>query len=153
MPKKYYLAYGSNLNVNQMSFRCPGAKIIGTAMLKGWQLLFKGSGSGFYLTIEKREGSELPVAVWEITDADEKNLDCYEGYPIFYTKRTMMVRCKCIADGKTRILHAMVYTMRPDREPGLPRMSYVDTCLDGYRVFGFNTAYLEQAIDYTKEVM
>ena len=29
--KRYYLAYGSNLNVPQMKMRCPSAKIVGTA--------------------------------------------------------------------------------------------------------------------------
>lgn len=29
--KRYYLAYGSNLNVRQMKYRCPTAKIAGTA--------------------------------------------------------------------------------------------------------------------------
>lgn len=24
MPKKYYIAYGSNLNIRQMKYRCPG---------------------------------------------------------------------------------------------------------------------------------
>ncbi|MGN1231560.1 MAG: gamma-glutamylcyclotransferase, partial [Anaerotignum sp.] len=28
--KKYYIAYGSNLNVRQMKFRCPTARIVGT---------------------------------------------------------------------------------------------------------------------------
>ena len=41
--KRYYLAYGSNLNRKQMQMRCPGAKPIGTALLEGYELLFKGS--------------------------------------------------------------------------------------------------------------
>ena len=36
---KYYLAYGSNLNKKQMQMRCPGAKCIGTMVLKGYELL------------------------------------------------------------------------------------------------------------------
>ena len=32
--KKFYLAYGSNLNVEQMQFRCPDARIVGTAEIK-----------------------------------------------------------------------------------------------------------------------
>ena len=39
--KRYYIAYGSNLNVGQMRMRCPHATILGTANLKGWELLFK----------------------------------------------------------------------------------------------------------------
>ena len=51
--KRYYIAYGSNLNVPQMRMRCPHATILGTSNLKGWELLFKGSKTGSYLTIEE----------------------------------------------------------------------------------------------------
>ena len=40
--KKYYIAYGSNLSVEQMADRCPDAKIAGQAVLAGWELLFRG---------------------------------------------------------------------------------------------------------------
>ena len=63
MEKRYYIAYGSNLNVNQMRVRCPHATILGTAELKDWELLFKGSKTGSYLTIEKCEGGIVPVAI------------------------------------------------------------------------------------------
>jgi len=86
MEKRYYIAYGSNLNIYQMRFRCPGAKIIGTSKLDGYRLLFKGSQSGSYLTVEKEQGYSVPVAVWAVTEHDEANLDRYEGYPTFYYK-------------------------------------------------------------------
>ena len=44
--RRYYLAYGSNLNVPQMRMRCPWARVVGTAELQGWRLLFKGSRTG-----------------------------------------------------------------------------------------------------------
>ncbi len=44
--KKYYLAYGSNLNVQQMKYRCPDAKTVGTAWIHGNQLMLKGSKTG-----------------------------------------------------------------------------------------------------------
>ena len=67
--KRYYLAYGSNLNLEQMSYRCPDAKCIGTARLLGYELLFKGSKTGAYLTIEKakRYNSFVPVGVFEFS--------------------------------------------------------------------------------------
>ena len=55
--KKYYLAYGSNLNVRQMALRCPTAKPVGTAVIKDYGLLFKGSKTGAYLTIEPKSGA------------------------------------------------------------------------------------------------
>ena len=39
--KRYYIAYGSNLSVEQMAHRCPDAKIAGMAALKDWKLAFK----------------------------------------------------------------------------------------------------------------
>ena len=39
--KKYYIAYGSNLSVEQMAYRCPDAKIAGQAVLAGWELLLR----------------------------------------------------------------------------------------------------------------
>ena len=71
MAKRKYIAYGSNLSIQQMSWRCPDAKILGTGELKDWRLLFKGSKSGSYLTIEKCEGFTVPFAVWEVSSSDE----------------------------------------------------------------------------------
>ena len=73
--KRYYIAYGSNLNVRQMRMRCPHATILGTANLKDWELLFKGSRTGSYLTIEECENGTVPVVIWEVTVADEAALD------------------------------------------------------------------------------
>lgn len=86
--KRYYIAYGSNLNVRQMRMRCPHATILGTANLKGWELLFKGSKTGSYLTIEECEDGTVPVVIWEVTATDEAALDRYEGFPTFTTKET-----------------------------------------------------------------
>ena len=97
--KKYYIAYGSNLNVRQMKFRCPTAKVVGTSVIKGYELLYKGSKTGSYLTIEKKKGGVVPVAVWEVTARDEKSLDAYEGYPNFYYKKNMKI--KLSETGKT----------------------------------------------------
>ena len=77
--KRYYIAYGSNLNIRQMRIRCPHARVIGTAVIHDYELLFKGSRTGAYLTIEPKKGSEVPVAVWEVTESDEAALDRYEG--------------------------------------------------------------------------
>ena len=46
MERRYYIAYGSNLNVRQMKFRCPTARIIGTSFINDYELLFKGSKTG-----------------------------------------------------------------------------------------------------------
>ena len=87
MQKRYYIAYGSNLNIRQMRMRCPHARVVGTAVIKDYELLFKGSLTGAYLTIEPKKGGAVPVAAWEVTESDEAALDRYEGFPIFITRR------------------------------------------------------------------
>ncbi len=68
-------AYGSNLSVEQMAHRCPGAKIAGMAYLQDWKLVFR-----YHATIEPCEGRVVPVLIWEIGEQDERSLDMYEGY-------------------------------------------------------------------------
>lgn len=146
MSKRYYIAYGSNLNIPQMRMRCPGARIIGTSVIEDYQLLFKGSKTGSYLTIEPMEGAEVPVVIWEVTENDEKALDRYEGYPNFYYKKEMTLDIKGIRTKKVRRREAFVYIMHEERELGIPSWYYVNTCLDGYRAFGFDEKYLFDAI-------
>lgn len=47
MSRKEYFAYGSNLNFDQMAYRCPEATVVGTAKLDGYELAFRRG----YLTI------------------------------------------------------------------------------------------------------
>ena len=106
MKTKLYIAYGSNMDIRQMSFRCPTAKLIGTSEVEGYRLLFKGSQTGAYATIEKADGYKVPVIVWEIGETDERNLDRYEGFPTFYYKKDLTVS----VNGKRE--KAMAYIMR-----------------------------------------
>ena len=150
MSKRYYIAYGSNLNIPQMRMRCPGARIIGTSVIDNYQLLFKGSKTGSYLTIEAMEGAEVPVVVWEVNEFDEKSLDRYEGYPNFYYKKEMTLDIKGIRSGKIRRRDAFVYIMHEERKLGIPSGFYVKTCLEGYRAFGFDEKYLFDAIKISR---
>ena len=147
--KRYYLAYGSNLNVRQMAWRCPTAKAVGTAIIKDYELLFKGSKTGAYLTIEPKVGAEVPVAIWAVELSDELNLDRYEGYPTFYYKTELELPVRYFS-GKTVVRNAFVYIMHEERLLGLPSGSYVRTCLDGYRNFGFDESVLLAALENSR---
>ena len=143
--KRYYLAYGSNLNIAQMQFRCPDAVVVGTAVIPDYEFLFKGSLTGAYLTIEPKQGAHVPVGVWEVSLTDEFRLDRYEGFPSFYYKKEMRIPVVDIRTGKTKLRDAFVYVMHEDRKLGVPTSFYMRTCLEGYRDFGFDTAPLRQA--------
>uniref|UniRef100_UPI004056E127 gamma-glutamylcyclotransferase family protein n=1 Tax=Agathobacter sp. TaxID=2021311 RepID=UPI004056E127 len=147
MDKKYYLAYGSNLSVKQMAERCPDAVYVGTATIPDYQLLFKGSLTGSYLTIEPKEGSEVPVLVWQISEMDEHRLDRYEGFPTFYYKKKMKLPVRSLFDrADMGEVEAIIYIMHEERRKGCPGTHYYEVCLEGYQRFGFDTAILEQAL-------
>ena len=88
------ITYGSNLNVEQMKKRCPDAVVVGTSVLDGYRLMFKGSKTGSYLTIEKAKGHQVPLGVWEVSKRDLARLDVYEGYPAFYYRKRVNVPLK-----------------------------------------------------------
>ena len=150
MNKKYYIAYGSNLNVRQMAWRCPFAEVAGIATLHDYRLLFRGSKSGAYLTIEPYPGAEVPVGIWEISDSDERSLDRYEGFPDFYYKRTLRVTMDNILTGDQKKVEAMVYIMHEDRPLAIPSDEYLQTCGAGYCDFGFDLEPLEDALAFVR---
>ena len=97
------------------------------------------------MTIEPKEGRNVPVAVWSVTARDEEALDHYEGYPAFYYKAEMKLPIKGIKSGKIRTRDVFVYIMHEDRPLGLPSEYYLETCLQGYQSFGFDKKILFQA--------
>lgn len=151
MEKRYYLAYGSNLNVRQMRMRCPTARMIGTATLENYRLMFKGSKTGSYLTIEPEEGCSVPVGVWEVSARDELALDRYEGYPTFYYKKELELPITGIVTGKVRQRNAFVYIMHEDRQLGVPSNLYMRICMEGYSDFGFDYDVLWDAYEYSRQ--
>lgn len=141
MKTKYYIAYGSNMDENQMTYRCPNAELMGKSEIKDYELLFKGSQTGAYATIEKKKGSKVPALIWKITKSDETSLDRYEGFPIFYYKKNLNVK----VDGKQ--FTAMVYIMDEKRKAGIPSDAYFSILDSVYRKFGFDINILETAYD------
>ena len=137
--RKLYIAYGSNMDEKQMARRCPTARLSGTAKLEGYRLLFKGSKTGAYATIEAQKGGRVPVLIWEIGEQDERNLDCYEGYPVFYHKKEIEVQL----GGERK--NAMVYIMDESRELGEPSAGYHNVLENAYWKFGFPMGILMEA--------
>ena len=140
MKRRYYLAYGSNLNIQQMSVRCPLAKPVGDVVLKDYELLFRGNHGSAVATVEPKDGAVVPCALWLITAKDEAALDVYEGYPHFYRKEMVSVQL-----GK-RSMRVMVYVMNDGHAIALPSMGYLRTILDGYKDFGLGTVALDRAL-------
>ncbi len=150
MKKRFYVAYGSNLNIHQMERRCPDAIPIGTSVIRDYELLFKGSKTGSYLTIEPKEGKQVPVGIWAVSEEDEVALDRYEGYPDFYYKKELVLPVRYLS-GWTAKRSCFVYIMHEERKIGVPTSTYLNTCTVGYRNFGFDPAPLFDAYDHARK--
>ena len=137
----YYLAYGSNLSVGQMAYRCPGAVIAGMAVIYDWKVAFK-----VHADIEPCKGRVVPVLVWEIGPDDEKALDRYEGYPRYYVKKDFKVTMTDLDGKDPREITAMAYVMGEGHDLKEPSDSYYRILEEGYRRFGFNSTLLELAL-------
>ncbi len=140
---KIYLAYGSNLNLEQMAYRCPDAKVLGGTTLDGYRLLFRGYNGSAVATVERHAGGSVPVLLWRISSRDEAALDRYEGWPRLYRKETVTVSFN------DKSVEAMVYIMNEGRPLGGPGLFYYDTIMDGYLDAGFEPAVLEKAARFS----
>ena len=137
---RFYIAYGSNLNLEQMARRCPAAEVVKAVYLHNYRLMFRGKGTAV-ATIEKQKGSKVPILIWQLQPSDEHSLDIYEGYPHLYRKETL----RMTVNG--RRIHAMAYIMNESLHPyGTPSRSYFDTIRQGYEDSGFDARILRHAV-------
>ena len=138
--KRLYIAYGSNLDMDQMLWRCPGAKLVAKSWLYDHKLVFQGMPSNAHANVIPAEGYDVPVGVWEIDRYDEMSLDRYEGVRGgYYTKEIMQVE----VHGK--LVDALIYIMTP-HDYGVPSDSYLRTVARGYRDFNFDVRILNSAV-------
>src|SRR5918998_1287307 len=82
-----YAAYGSNMDPAQMVRRCPSSPFLGTGWVRGWRLTFGAEEYGWEGALATLVPDEAPeqlhpgvfVALYDLTDADERALDAWEG--------------------------------------------------------------------------
>jgi len=120
-----YFAYGSNLNIGQMSYRCPGAVALGWAKLKDWRLVFRGVAD-----CVREEGAFCYGGVWRLTPECERTLDVYEGIRSGMYRREMIPLARpCDGEHET-----LIYTMN---SIGImpPSAAYLRSIEQGYRDF------------------
>ncbi|MBR5604259.1 MAG: gamma-glutamylcyclotransferase [Bacteroidales bacterium] len=138
----YYVAYGSNMNLSQMKYRCPNSKVVCNGVLTGWKLVFNIHADIIY-TGNKED--KVPVVLWDIRNKDWKSLDMYEGFPKYYIKKNVDVDV-----GAGYIVSAIVYVMADNRKGvKLPCKSYFESILTGYKENGINTDILYEALTYS----
>lgn len=141
---RYYLGYGSNLNVLQMQQRCPTSMPVMACNLLNYRLVFSDVA-----TVVPCEGESVPSSIWKVEPADIEALDRYEGYPTLYEKKYATIPI----DGETKTV--FFYYLTWDAEPSTPCASYYRTCLEGYVEWGLPVETLRiaeaEAEDYERD--
>ena len=126
------MAYGSNLNLGQMKYRCPKARQLGSFYLPNYRLVFRGVAD---IEPTKDSDSLLPIGIWQITEECEKALDIYEG-----VKRELY--------RKEYINGILTYRMN-NTEIYPPSKDYFTSILIGYNNFGLNPSHLYDALGWS----
>lgn len=135
MPK-LYIAFGSNLCKKQMRFRCPTARPIGKFMLRDALLTFRSVADLEYI-----KGAETPCGLWAVNTEDERSLDKYEGVSsgVYFKSEELQI------DYAGRKRSALIYLKNSDAIYP-PSRHYADIIRRGYRDFGLDEKYLNEAI-------
>lgn len=144
--ERLYFAYGSNINLDQMAYRCPDAQVVGPVVLEDYKLLFRGNSSrNGVATIKPHKGRKVYGLLWKITPACERTLDAYEGFPRLYDKQDVTVRDK---NGQEITVMAYVMTDRY-KEPAMPSSYYYNGIMAGYRQNGLPVSALRRVWQQT----
>ena len=143
MKDRYYFAYGSNMNLEQMKYRCPAAEVVENVRLENYRLAFRGRAPGNGVaTVLPEKGSYVEGVLWKITEACEKSLDFYEGFPSFYGKESESIRVKN-RDGVEK--EVFVYMMNA------PHKDVLDGILEGCKDNQIPTSLSWEAVKRTRQ--
>jgi gamma-glutamylcyclotransferase (GGCT)/AIG2-like uncharacterized protein YtfP len=138
-------AYASNLDAAQMRARCPSARALCRARLKGHALTFGGVSArwgGAVASVVRARGHAVEGLLYALTAADLEALDGFEGRPWMYERRAHVVT----TEGGAR-RRAFVYALRalgPGPRPPAPR--YVEVVVQAYERLGFDPLPLVHAV-------
>jgi gamma-glutamylcyclotransferase len=114
---KLHFTYGSNLWRKQMKDRCPDHRVIGNGVLRGYRWIISTRG---YANVVKSKTDEVHGVIYEISESDERSLDCWEGVQSgAYRKEMMPVEF----EGQSR--ECLVY-VDPVEEEGKPKQEYIE---------------------------
>jgi cation transport regulator ChaC len=131
-----YFAYGSNMDVNQMSHRCPNAVLKGVGVLKDYCFDLDSKG---YATIRPLPGSSVQGIIWKVFNSDVEALDRYEGVEIdCYSKEYLPVTM----EGDTKEM--LVYISNRERFNGKLKShdEYMNKVIDAAEFHGLDKEYI-----------
>ena len=132
---RFYFAYGSNINQEQMEFRCNDALPAAVAYVQNYKFVINSSGVA---TIFPASGLVVRGVLWQISKSDEDELDIYEGVSSnLYNKEI------CAVSVGNEKVDSLVY-IATNSEFGSPRKNYLETIINGIVSFNGHKEWLDE---------
>jgi gamma-glutamylcyclotransferase (GGCT)/AIG2-like uncharacterized protein YtfP len=132
-----YFAYGSNMNLDQMSRRCPGAILGDIGYLQDWRYFINGRG---YAGIEEYKGGVIWGCLWTLTDPHWLALDQYEGVAGGYYKRKIL----SIVIEKNKEQRSASLYLSNDYRYGIPSKRYQEIVVAGAKDIILPSSYITE---------
>ena len=128
----YYFAFGSNMDKERMEERTHESSERQKGVLKDWKLVFnkikdEERGSG-YANIEPEIGSIVEGIIYKVSEDAIRILDKWEGVPIAYHKKTMLVE-----NSNKESVNCIIYIANHSKTDNSlkPEKKYLDHLLEG----------------------
>ena len=134
----YYFAFGSNMDPQQMTARCPGSLSLGPAYLDDHTLIFRGPSQkrgGGVLSVDPEPGSTVSGVLYHVEVRHLEALDRFEGAPQWYVRAQVTIR-----DPQSQRITATVYRLPVEVIAMAPTAAYLEQVLNACRAHGFDTA-------------
>ncbi len=120
--------------VTDMRRRCPGARYLGVARLRGHRFRIVRSG---YASLGRERGATVYGVLWSIGARDAERLDSYEEVAAgLYRRAHIRVETTDETGALVHASPALVYLAR-DASFGRPRRDYLEPILAAARSHGF----------------
>lgn len=135
----FYAAYAANLDPRRMAQRAPASPPAGAGWLRGWRLTFAGADLGWngpLATVVEDHLGEVFVMLYEVTEADERSLDEWEGVALGLWRK-IRVRVDSMKGSQLAWLYVL-----DAYEGGLPSREYLQLIADAAHSGGAPADYV-----------
>ncbi len=151
MGHKYYFAYGSNMDEEDLKKWCnekskpfPQLKLLGTACLENYQLVFNYYSSrraGGAANLMESQNSRVYGLLFEMSDNDWKTIGEKEGSPQYYAE--IIITVKHIHDTIPDVITYKVVKDKEKTDHQKPTQYYMELILKNARKNHFPNEYIQ----------
>ena len=134
-----YFAFGSNMNLVQMAYRCPHSIFLKKEKLPNWSFIITNRG---FANIVPEKNRVVRGCLWNLTKKDEETLDQYEGINQgYYDKKYMKV-------GEYE--NVLIYISKT-KETGSVWNDYLNIITEGAEQINLETDYIFELQSWNKK--